>query len=439
MPSPETTSPPLLPAPRDGSRPIPGGRHRSGGAGARMGWLDALRGIAATAVLISHMLPWFAPRLTPSWIALGTAGVLVFFLVSGYIIPASLERRGCVRSFWTSRLFRLYPLYLVAILFALACAPLVPIHKGVDPIAHITMLMSTVGSARIVDPMWTLAYEMIFYLLVTALFVTGAHRRSGLIAILCMGLAIGVGMTLANGPLPGPRGLLSGMAPLVSLVLVVIGLACVLSGRLPRTGALVLGATALSLAVLGPVDPWLGPTFLAVMFTGTAIHRWEHGRRSAIWAVPVVAVLVCLTPFVSHPAPSWTVPQKWIPTLAAAGVVFAIGMALRHRRVPGFLTWLGRISYSLYLLHYPVLLLFVAVLGDPKKSPAPTAALVAGLYLAVLFGLCALTYRYVELPMQRLGRLLAAQLPSVGDSAKSPASPVGESEERSLSSAAPAG
>jgi len=39
----------------------------------------------------------------------------VFFLVSGYIVPASLERKGSVGSFWVSRVYRLYPLYLFAV------------------------------------------------------------------------------------------------------------------------------------------------------------------------------------------------------------------------------------------------------------------------------------------------------------------------------------
>ncbi len=49
------------------------------------------------------------------WFNAGQYGVFVFFLVSGYIIPASLERKGSVRGFWVSRAFRLYPLYLLGI------------------------------------------------------------------------------------------------------------------------------------------------------------------------------------------------------------------------------------------------------------------------------------------------------------------------------------
>lgn len=56
-------------------------------SGARLAWLDALRGLAAVAVLLEHLLSWFMPALRPYWFNLGMYGVLVFFLVSGYIIP----------------------------------------------------------------------------------------------------------------------------------------------------------------------------------------------------------------------------------------------------------------------------------------------------------------------------------------------------------------
>ena len=47
-------------------------------------------------------------------IDLGKYGVLLFFLVSGYVIPMSLERHGSLRRFWIGRLFRIYPAYLAA-------------------------------------------------------------------------------------------------------------------------------------------------------------------------------------------------------------------------------------------------------------------------------------------------------------------------------------
>src|ERR1700761_9787679 len=86
--------------------------------GSRLAWLDALRGFAALCVVFDHgstllLLP--VRSFLYQWLDLGQYGVFVFFLVSGYIVPASLERKGSVRSFWVSRAFRLYPMYLVAI------------------------------------------------------------------------------------------------------------------------------------------------------------------------------------------------------------------------------------------------------------------------------------------------------------------------------------
>ena len=84
----------------------------------RLAWLDALRGFAALCVVFDHgtsylLLP--ARHLVYRYIDPGQFGVFVFFLVSGYIVPASLERKGSVRSFWISRAFRLYPMFLVAL------------------------------------------------------------------------------------------------------------------------------------------------------------------------------------------------------------------------------------------------------------------------------------------------------------------------------------
>src|ERR1700742_1109130 len=84
----------------------------------RLAWLDALRGFAALCVVFDHgstllLLP--ARSFLYHWFNLGQYGVFVFFLVSGYIVPASLERKGSVRGFWISRAFRLYPMFLIAV------------------------------------------------------------------------------------------------------------------------------------------------------------------------------------------------------------------------------------------------------------------------------------------------------------------------------------
>src|SRR6266487_929167 len=162
---------------------------RSGSQAVRLGWLDALRGIAVLSVVFEHLShttlkpvrdhvnPWFSP---------GLYGVMVFFLVSGYIVPASLERRGSVRGFWVARVFRLYPMWLAAAAGAIVLSRFrlysVPAnatsHPGTTVLAHAFMLQDLLGVFSIINVLWTLSYEMTFYLLITFLFVADAHRRS---------------------------------------------------------------------------------------------------------------------------------------------------------------------------------------------------------------------------------------------------------------------
>ncbi|MFG1876570.1 acyltransferase family protein [Sphaerisporangium sp. NPDC049003] len=381
--------------------------------GHRLAWLDAIRGVASTAVLLEHMFYRFLPGLRPHWFNLGMYGVLVFFLVSGYIIPASLERRGDVRSFWAGRFFRLYPLYFLVIGLVLVMLPLVPLRPAVVPdlptaAAHATMLVDVVGSAGVADTMWTLSYEMVFYLLITALFVGGLHRRSGVWAVAFAVAALVVGLVL-EAPV-----LARGPAAFVALGVVVAGLACVVtgSGRARTAGALLIGGLAVTLLLLGSRTPWLGAAILAVMFTGTVIHRWERGQVSGLRTVAVVTVLLAVIPFFAFTYGWWSYPRVWITTLVMAGVTFALGMALRRRTVPRVLVWLGMISYSVYLLHHPLLKLFVTLFGDPRERPMAAQALLAVAFVAVVLCCSWLSYRLVERPMQHLGRRLTRSLPA---------------------------
>src|SRR5690348_12111180 len=69
----------------------------------RQGWLDALRGLAALVVVFEHCVDALFPEVragASQWFNFGQYGVLVFFLVSGYVVPVSLERRGSVGGFW---------------------------------------------------------------------------------------------------------------------------------------------------------------------------------------------------------------------------------------------------------------------------------------------------------------------------------------------------
>ncbi|MBP2704804.1 acyltransferase [Microbispora sp. RL4-1S] len=358
------------------------------------------------AVVAEHSLPWFMPSLRPYWFNLGMYGVLVFFLVSGYIIPASLEHRGDVRAFWISRIFRLYPLYLVVIAAVLVVAFWVPVRPQVPRhpsavAAHLTMLLDVVHIGAVADPMWTLSYEMVFYLLVTALFTGGLHRRSGALAVGFGALAVCAGLALTAPLLPGPWPALAAAAVFVT------GMVCLVTGRFRRAAAYALGAMALILLVFGSFVPWFGAAILAVMFAGTAVYRWERGT-GGLAPVVVTVALVAVAPVWADQAGWWWVqPDVWITTIVLAGGTFALAMALRGRRVPGVLTWLGLISYSIYLVHHPLLRYLSALVGDLRAVPPTVQATLALGYLVALLTLSWLTHLLVETPTQRLGKRLS--------------------------------
>src|SRR5215469_9701730 len=172
----------------------------------RLAWLDALRGIAALCVVYDHgstLVLTSSQRFVSPWLDPGQYGVFVFFLVSGYIIPASLERKGNVRSFWISRAFRLYPLYLVVLLASAAAykfgygtlrgAEHYPSRAG---FAWLLMMPNLLGGPNVPNVTWTLSYEMVFYLVVAALFSVRAHRRTGSYAVACAIAALALGGVL---------------------------------------------------------------------------------------------------------------------------------------------------------------------------------------------------------------------------------------------------
>ncbi|MFI6597303.1 acyltransferase family protein [Nonomuraea sp. NPDC050536] len=378
-------------------------------AGARLAWLDALRGIAALAVVYEHALGPLLPEARQAggpYFAPGWYGVLVFFLVSGYVVPASLERRGDLRGFWISRGFRLYPLWAACMVgvLALSAAGVLQVPSAgpvTSALAHLTMLQDLLGVPRVLNVLWTLSYEMAFYLLLTALFRLGWHRRSLSAALAFTAVAVaGAGLL--------PTSLFAGNVPLtlaVALALVAAGLAGVLYGG-PHARRVAAAALAVTVVVLlacnGHFPAWQSLIILATMFSGTVLYRAERGELtwfSAAWVV--------LVPFAA-----WALDASGPTRVAtlAAWATFAAGMLLRHRRVPGVLAWLGLVSYSVYLLH-PLLLHSVdALLPDTGVALGWRLAILAAA-LAALLGLSALTWRWVELPGQRLGARLRKRLP----------------------------
>ncbi|WP_433790314.1 acyltransferase family protein [Actinoplanes sp. CA-252034] len=368
----------------------------------RLAWLDALRGWAAAVVAVFHLSPVVLGRDLHlrifAIIDLGKYGVLLFFLVSGYVIPMSLERHGDLRRFWTGRLLRIYPAYLFAVLvtIGLAAAGIVRMpdqlagETTASVLGHLTMLQDLIGTRGVLRPFWTLSFEMVFYLVVAGLFVWGRHRDSAWWA---------AGLTLAAviGP---PSDLLGGSpaARRITAVAAAVLLGAVLWAYLSGKRRLALAAGTAGLAAIAlpllnghatdmvtSASSAQATQMLAVMFAGTVIYRAQHRESSSRVAIPVLALVAV------------GVAMRTSPSVAVAvGATFAIAFLLRERWVPGGLVRLGAISYSLYLLHLPVLAVIRWGTPDPMISA-----------VAFLIGAPAVAWaghRWVERPAQALAR-----------------------------------
>ncbi|WP_052069797.1 acyltransferase family protein [Streptacidiphilus albus] len=399
----------------------------------RLGWLDALRGVAAIAVVFQHVLPWL---LGPQYAAshrhfdLGIFGVFLFFLISGYIVPASLERRGDVRAFWVGRIFRIYPLYLTV--FAAALILLPRDHAGVAASVYTHPIQAAFANSTLVQfflnipnglaVAWTLSFEMVFYFAVSALFVMGRQRYSSTVSITFAAAALALGGVLPTalfGSSVTSVHVLTG----VCVAVMVAALAGILSGHAQarRAGAVALGVLGLVLVTLnGGSAAFESMMILATMFAGTVVNRAESGqisRREAVICCGFVFLAGVASGFLYNRAHgshlTWTANwQSWCTAFVAAWVLFGIGLLLRHRTFPKVLTWLGTISYATYLVHVPMIAAMAWGFTVFKSRPEGIAqgSLATLLFLAAVIALGYALHRLVELPGQRLGRRVTRRL-----------------------------
>lgn len=384
--------------------------------GGRLQFLDALRGVAALAVALQHFAEMLWEdyfRFSLEVIRPGEFGVVLFFLCSGFIIPASMEKRGSLREFWTGRVFRLFPLYLLCLVAALALgvAGLYPLPEAylerpvVATLANTTMLQQFLDQPLALGQSWSLAYEMVFYFAVSVLFLARLHTRSVPVALLVLAAVVAVGtrvppLVISDG---SDRWLTAaGVATAVAVAAVV---AVVRGGLLRRAAAGVFTAAVVPLVLNQPGPLWFALLLFASMAVGTVLYRATTGETSGPVAAGVLAAAGGVMALVTwwhvepHPGPADTVLTAWpeIATFAAAYLVFGVALLARHRLVPPrWLVWLGTVSYSVYLVH-ALVLYAVPWWGDSK----PLTFL---RWLVITLVVSGLTYRWVERPAIDLGR-----------------------------------
>jgi peptidoglycan/LPS O-acetylase OafA/YrhL len=283
----------------------------------RLVFLDYLRVFAVSSVLITHLYldelltelaqwqvqaPHFAQVST--WILRtffnGSSGVLVFFLVSGYVISYVLKGRQ-VPAFLINRIFRIYPLYVTLVLITyFDFNRVTPLPDLVHQLLLVGDFFSTPMAVGGVE--WTLRIEMMFYLFAAALAALGLTRRyQRWLMPMCAGLVL-----------------------------------------------------VLSLAPAWPVHDYDAGSGLFTfgfpyLLLGMAVFAYDDKALSgAALASMTVLVLGMFYTVIRNKLPIlYEGNHPWV-----AVVVFAIAWRLRHHLVAyRWLTLLSALTYSLYLTH----------------------------------------------------------------------------------------
>jgi peptidoglycan/LPS O-acetylase OafA/YrhL len=338
--------------------------------------LDGVRGVAIAAVIAFHL----------GYLPGGWVGVDIFFVLSGFLITSLLLAEAAtgeirLRAFWARRARRLLPALLLLVgalaLFASAGgAGVVPAQLRSPAVATLLYFANWQQVAaghgyftqfQAVNPLmhtWSLAVEEQYYLVWPLVFLTlawiGRRRwvRSLVIgtALLAAGSALWMGIAAhAFGP---NRAYLGTDTRVWELLLGGLGAMAVRSRAPTRrpaiwTGAAAVacGGVALGIAVGGGPPGWM----------------WDGGLVAI-----AVCVLVVLMGSVRNPD-------------GAVARVLALGP----------LRWLGRISYSLYLWHWPVIVLLTTT------TTGLSGASLLGCRLAAMLGASGVSYFAVEQPMRR--------------------------------------
>ena len=179
----------------------------------RIRHVDSLRAVAALLVVSLHLAQTLGPLVAtgPAWRGLlvrwpltvqaGRMGVMVFFMVSGFVICRSFggPRVGGARRFLIKRFCRLYPAFWTSLVVGFLVW--LAVGRGWTAgtlAANATMAPSVFGQPYVLGVYWTLETELLFYGLCLGLYLVGRLENRALLAGAVMGLS-GLLLTSTSG------------------------------------------------------------------------------------------------------------------------------------------------------------------------------------------------------------------------------------------------
>jgi peptidoglycan/LPS O-acetylase OafA/YrhL/lysophospholipase L1-like esterase len=338
--------------------------------------LDGVRALAVLAVLLFHA--------EVAGFGGGYLGVSVFFTLSGFLITSLLaaetEANGKVGlgAFYARRARRLLPASVLLVVLVMIASLATDWFDGVADLraqivgsllqvanwvflagggSYQELLQQAAGAASPLEHYWSLAIEEQFYWLWPIAFV--------------------------------------GLWKL---------------GRNPRGRLIVLGVVTVVFVAVAPITAavwgsdaayWASPARAAEILIGALLALAVSGRSvpARLWVLAPISLLILVVCIVTFPTVGGPAYSGWLPAigLVSGGLLLGLQVDSPIRAACSIapLVWIGKISYGVYLFHWPI---FVVMNDDRIGVDGP---LLLALRLATTFGFAQLSYLYFEQPIRK--------------------------------------
>jgi len=341
--------------------------------------LELLRGVAAMVVVLAHIVyqgKYFNNGYIPldiKYLVLPAHfSVLIFFVLSGYVIGINHKDRlfdGKIYDYVKKRLVRIYPIYFVATIFALVVATVT--YTTPTILANFTLTQNMLYPVIAENwPAWSLNFEMLFYLLFIPISFYQVKPSIAFTASLIIGIgslylpvihvitayAIGYCFWLAGLYLSRNDSKSLTTVRLIPILFFMLAVGIIIGEHDYITPLHIPNfpphATVYWKQKIQAVNDLLFLPFaflIVVLFSG---HKFSFTRIYLIVFQVIPIYIICI----HKNAPEDPGFYMGILFYLLAGLTLFIKIPEDWLRKTG--TWLGGISYGIYIIHYPVLYLF---------------------------------------------------------------------------------
>lgn len=349
--------------------------------------LDAIRGISAIYVILDHIVLLYKPyEYLPRYefiikmiFGFGNQAVLLFFIVSGFSITYSSPffnhpYEFNISEYFYKRFRRIYPLFFIAI--AISVLTLLITEKAFEPRRTVLSLvfLTDISKGSISDPIstnypiWSLSYEVIYYILFPSLFflVNRFGKKKIFISVLMVSIIAG-SLNLLIKPNHFFNVLQYSWVWLAGSIL-----AEVYKSKLPFEIIKINGYIVLSIAFMLTVEQitiikdWFWSLFFILCFCAFLINETETRKKDRYISllIGLISIVFCFfLTFNKSITYHSTILRVFLLLLFFVNIVIHFSRFTIQKRL---ISWLvqkfsntGSISYALYIIHWPIIILFI--------------------------------------------------------------------------------